>query len=129
MVSDQFQTFEKNNLVYKIPNMNEFGLQVAVDKRDNLPTYLRDGIETDRFLFEEAMVWIPSKHEYTRDAQTPYPFFNIQEASLEEMENYLDMHATLQGPERFIHSFQFMLHAMSKMGVETAINMCLLEDE
>jgi|JI6StandDraft_1071083.scaffolds.fasta_scaffold26589_7 hypothetical protein len=52
MVSDQFQTFEKNNLLYKLPNLNEFGLQVAVDKRDNLPTYLRGGIETDRFLFE-----------------------------------------------------------------------------
>lgn len=52
MVSDQFQTFEKNSLVYKIPNLNEFGLQVAVDKRDNLPTYLREGIETDRLAFE-----------------------------------------------------------------------------
>lgn len=44
MVSDQFQTFEKNNLIYKIPNLNEFGLQVAVDKTDNLPTYLREGV-------------------------------------------------------------------------------------
>lgn len=51
MVSDQFQTFDKNNLVYTMPNANEFGLQVAVDKRDNLPTYLREGIETDRIKF------------------------------------------------------------------------------
>ena len=48
MVSDQFQTFERNNLTYPLPHHNEYGLQVAMSKYDNLPTYLRSGIETDR---------------------------------------------------------------------------------
>jgi hypothetical protein len=63
--------------VYKIPGLNEFGLQVAVDKTDNLPTYLREGIETDRLAFEEALVWIQCSNEEMADSLTPYPFFNI----------------------------------------------------
>lgn len=125
MVSDQFQTFEKNNLLYKLPNLNEFGLQVAIDKRDNLPTYLRGGIETDRFQFEEAMVWVSSKYNCERDCYTPYAFFNASVASLDDMENYLDIHRTLEIPERFMHNFQFLLDVMSKMGIETAINLCI----
>jgi len=117
MVSDQFQAFENNNLLYKLPSINEFGLQIAAEKRDNLPTYLRGGIETDRFQFQEAMVWVRSRHEYQRDCYTPYPFFNIQEAELDDMENYLEIHRTLDLPERLFHNFQFLLDVMGKMGI------------
>ena len=58
MVSDQFQTFETNSLTYPLVHHNEFGLQVAMSKYDNLPTYLRDGIETDKLDFKECLVWV-----------------------------------------------------------------------
>lgn len=44
------------------------------------------------------MVWVPSRHEYQRDCYTSYPFLNVSEVNLDEMQDYLDNHKTLEIP-------------------------------
>lgn len=57
MVSDQFQVFHRNNMIFeKNNNKDYFDLITAkADKNDkfkSMPTFLREGVETDEFYFK-----------------------------------------------------------------------------
>lgn len=60
MVSDQLQAFHKNNIIYeKQSTDNDFDLITAKsDHLSELPTFLREGVETDKLYFKEVIVWV-----------------------------------------------------------------------
>lgn len=60
MVSDQLQAFHKQGIIYeKSSHDNSFDLiTTKAEEKSELPTFLREGIETDKFYFKEALVWV-----------------------------------------------------------------------
>lgn len=60
MVSDQLQAFHRNGIIYEKSNQdNSFDLiTVKAEQKSELPTFLREGIETDKIYFKEALVWV-----------------------------------------------------------------------
>ena len=61
MVSDQLQAFHKHGLIYeKETHDNYFDLiTTKSESTSEMPTFLRGGMETDRFFFKEVLVWVP----------------------------------------------------------------------
>jgi hypothetical protein len=60
MVSDQLQAFHRNGIIFeKSSQDNYFDLITArAEQNSELPTFLREGIETDKIFFKEALVWV-----------------------------------------------------------------------
>ena len=60
MVSDQLQSFHKNNILYeKNTHDNYFDLITAKNGQlSELPTFLKEGLETDRLYFKDVIVWV-----------------------------------------------------------------------
>jgi hypothetical protein len=61
MVSDQFQALHRHGIVFeKEENSNYFDLITAKSEKDKggMPTFLRDGVETEEYFYKEVIVWV-----------------------------------------------------------------------
>lgn len=86
MVSDQFQAFHRNNLLFEKCRSDASSFDLITAKHEERvsesPMFLREGVETDVIYFKEILVWVQvvfeEALEYELYNEYAYPFFTIE---------------------------------------------------